>query len=109
MTGVLPFDRTMKMSSGEAYERAVVKDRLPFNLDTVNKLLERNVDPFLQFERNLMILMIRLSGTSSRCIVTVAKSCHTAGGIKPSHQPDSADDEKTAGHSAKNASAPKGD
>ena len=44
--GILPFDRTMKMSSGEAYERAVVKDRLPFNLDTVNKLIERNVQLF---------------------------------------------------------------
>ncbi|MBL7214561.1 MAG: RNA polymerase sigma factor RpoD [Phycisphaerae bacterium] len=44
--GILPFDRTMKMSSGEAYERAVVKDRLPFNLVTVNKLLERNVALF---------------------------------------------------------------
>jgi RNA polymerase primary sigma factor len=44
--GVLPFDRTMKMSSGEAYERAVVKDRLPFNLNTVNKLLEQNVTLF---------------------------------------------------------------
>jgi RNA polymerase primary sigma factor len=45
--GILPFDRTMKMSSGEAYERTVVKDRLPFNLTTVHKLLERNVQLFL--------------------------------------------------------------
>jgi RNA polymerase primary sigma factor len=45
--GILPFDRTMKMSSGEAYERTVVKDRLPFNLNTVEKLLERNVNLFL--------------------------------------------------------------
>ena len=45
--GTLPFDRTMKMSSGEAYERAVVKNRLSFNMDTVNKLLDRNVALFL--------------------------------------------------------------
>ncbi len=45
--GILPFDRTMKMSSGEAYERAVVKDRLPFNLATVQKLLDRNVSLFI--------------------------------------------------------------
>ncbi len=45
--GILPFDRTMKMSSGEAYERTVVKDRLPFNLNTVQKLLDRNVELFL--------------------------------------------------------------
>jgi len=45
--GVLPFDRTMKMSSGESYERAVVKDRLPFNLNTINKLLERNYALFV--------------------------------------------------------------
>ncbi len=45
--GTLPFDRTMKMSSGESYERAVVKNRLSFNMDTVNKLLDRNIDLFL--------------------------------------------------------------
>jgi len=45
--GTLPFDRTMKMSSGEAYERAVVKKRLPANVATVNLLLDRNTDIFL--------------------------------------------------------------
>lgn len=49
--GILPFDRTMKMSSGEAYERTVVKDRLPFNLNTVNKLLERNVTIFFDSQQ----------------------------------------------------------
>jgi RNA polymerase primary sigma factor len=44
--GSLPFDRTMKMSSGEAQERAVIKSRIPINMDTVNKLLDRNVDIF---------------------------------------------------------------
>ncbi len=44
--GTLPFDRTMKMSSGESYERAVVKNRLAFNMNTVNKLLDRNIDLF---------------------------------------------------------------
>jgi RNA polymerase primary sigma factor len=46
--GTLPFDRTMKMSSGEAYERAVVKKRLTSNLETVNKLLDRNIELFLE-------------------------------------------------------------
>ncbi|MHC4950345.1 MAG: RNA polymerase sigma factor RpoD [Planctomycetota bacterium] len=45
--GTLPFDRTMKMSSGEAYERAVVKNRLPANVNTVNMLLDRNTEIFL--------------------------------------------------------------
>ena len=45
--GTLPFDRTMKMSSGESYERAVIKKRLPANVDTVNLLLDRNTDIFL--------------------------------------------------------------
>jgi RNA polymerase primary sigma factor len=45
--GTLPFDRTMKMSSGEAQERAVIKGRIPINVDTVNKLLDRNADVFL--------------------------------------------------------------
>ncbi len=46
--GSLPFDRTMKMSSGEGQERLVVKNRLPANLDTVNKLLVRNADLFVK-------------------------------------------------------------
>ncbi len=45
--GALPFDRTMKMSSGEVQERAVVKSRIPINMDTVNRLLERNAGVFL--------------------------------------------------------------
>ena len=45
--GTLPFDRTMKMSSGEAYERAVVKNRLPANVNTANMLLDRNTEIFL--------------------------------------------------------------
>ncbi len=45
--GMLPFDRTMKMSSGEAQERAVIKSRIPINMDTVNRLLDRNADIFL--------------------------------------------------------------
>ena len=45
--GALPFDRTMKMSSGEAHERAVTKQRIPINMDTVNKLLDCNTDIFM--------------------------------------------------------------
>ena len=44
--GSLPFDRTMKMSSGEGQERMIVKNRLPANLATVTKLLDRNVEFF---------------------------------------------------------------
>lgn len=44
--GTLPFDRTMKMSSGETQERAVIKGRIPINVNTVNKLLSRNADAF---------------------------------------------------------------
>jgi RNA polymerase primary sigma factor len=46
--GALPFDRTMKMSSGEGQERTIVKNRLPANLTTVNKLLDRNADLFIK-------------------------------------------------------------
>lgn len=46
--GSLPFDRTMKMSSGESEVRAFVKNRLPQNLDTIAKLLDRNQDFFTQ-------------------------------------------------------------
>ncbi|WP_146664030.1 RNA polymerase sigma factor RpoD [Anaerohalosphaera lusitana] len=44
--GTLPFDRTMKMSTTENLVRAVVKNRLPQNIETVNKLLDENYDLF---------------------------------------------------------------
>jgi len=44
--GTLPFDRTMKMSTTENLVRSVVKSRLPENIGTVNKLLDRNADIF---------------------------------------------------------------
>lgn len=44
--GSLPFDRTMKMGSGESEVRAFVKNRLPQNLETVTKLLNRNQELF---------------------------------------------------------------
>ncbi|MHC5061019.1 MAG: RNA polymerase sigma factor RpoD [Planctomycetota bacterium] len=40
--GTLPFDRTMKMSTTENLVRAVVKKRLPQNLETANSLFDRN-------------------------------------------------------------------
>jgi RNA polymerase primary sigma factor len=45
-TGALPFDRTMKMSTSENLIRSVVKNRLPLNLGTVNKLLMSNRQQF---------------------------------------------------------------
>ena len=59
--GVLPFDRTMKMSSGESYERAVVKNRMAFNMETVNKLLERNIDLFTEIQEAGDIEQVRPS------------------------------------------------
>jgi len=50
--GTLPFDRTMKMSSTENLVRAVVKKRLPQNLGTVNKLLQRNASMFQKLMDN---------------------------------------------------------
>ncbi len=44
--GSLPFDRTMKMSTAENLIRSVVKSRLPQNIDTVNKLLDKNTELF---------------------------------------------------------------
>ena len=45
-SGELPFDRTMKMSTAENLIRSVVKKRLPQNLATVEKLLEKNIEFF---------------------------------------------------------------
>jgi RNA polymerase primary sigma factor len=44
--GLLPFDRTMKMSTTENLIRTVVKKRMPQNLTTVNKLLDCNVSMY---------------------------------------------------------------
>jgi len=47
--GTLPFDRTMKMSTAENLVRSVVKTRLPENMKTANKLLDKNIKLFSQF------------------------------------------------------------
>lgn len=47
--GLLPFDRTMKMSVSENLVRAVVKKRLPANLETANKLVTTNRHLFGKF------------------------------------------------------------
>ena len=44
--GMLPFDRTMKMSTAENLVRAVVKNRMPQNLETAAKLLDQNAQLF---------------------------------------------------------------
>ena len=46
--GSLPFDRTMKMSGAEHLVRSIVKNRLPHNIETVKKLLDKNEDIFLR-------------------------------------------------------------
>ncbi len=40
--GALPFDRTMKMGSSEMPVRTTLKNRMPMNLATVSKLLDKN-------------------------------------------------------------------
>jgi RNA polymerase primary sigma factor len=47
--GSLPFDRTMKMSTAENLIRVVVKSRLPENIKTAGKLLDKNKKLFAQF------------------------------------------------------------
>jgi RNA polymerase primary sigma factor len=44
--GLLPFDRTMKMSTTENLVRSVVKNRMPQNLHTTVKMLDRNANLF---------------------------------------------------------------
>jgi RNA polymerase primary sigma factor len=57
--GALPFDRTMKMNSGEAQERAIVKNRLPANMATIGKLLDRNIELFQKSEETQDIEQIK--------------------------------------------------
>jgi RNA polymerase primary sigma factor len=44
--GMLSFDRTMKISTADNLVRAVIKRRLPFNIQTSNKLLDMNRELF---------------------------------------------------------------
>ncbi|HML76211.1 MAG TPA: RNA polymerase sigma factor RpoD [Anaerohalosphaeraceae bacterium] len=46
--GALPFDRTMKMGSSEMPVRTTLKNRMPMNLATVTKLLDKNSGYFEQ-------------------------------------------------------------
>ncbi|MEN6306868.1 MAG: RNA polymerase sigma factor RpoD [Anaerohalosphaeraceae bacterium] len=46
--GALPFDRTMKMGSSEMPVRTTLKNRMPMNLTTVTKLLDKNIAYFDQ-------------------------------------------------------------
>lgn len=47
--GTLSFDRTMKISTADNFIRAVIKRRLPINLQTANRLLEINCELFEKF------------------------------------------------------------
>jgi len=51
--GELSFDRTMKISSGENMVREVIKKRLPKNMETVNKLLAKDIEIFEQHRRTM--------------------------------------------------------
>jgi len=48
--GTLPFDRTMKISSGENQAKQTVLQRLPINLATARKLMEQNQDDWVNLE-----------------------------------------------------------
>jgi len=73
--GSLPFDRTMKMGSGESEGRAFVKNRLPQNLETVTKLLNRNQE---LFAASLASPRLRKpKSTFGRFTATDAKSPHS--------------------------------
>jgi len=47
--GTLSFDRTMRISTAENLVRAVIKKRLPVNIQTVNKLLKKCQSLFRKF------------------------------------------------------------
>jgi RNA polymerase primary sigma factor len=46
--GSLPFDRTMRMGSGELPIRSTLKNWMPLNLSTVTRLLDKNAEFFAQ-------------------------------------------------------------
>ena len=48
--GTLPFDRTMKISTGENQAKQTVLQRLPGNLKTARKLMEQNQEDWVKLE-----------------------------------------------------------
>ncbi len=73
--GILPFDRTMKMSTTENLVRSVVKERMPQNLQTSQKLLDRNTDMFIKMvdsgDKNLIKKTTRQVLRNRRKIATL--------------------------------------
>ena len=49
--GTLPFDRTMKIASGENQAKQTVLTRLPFNLATARKLMDHNQEDWVALEK----------------------------------------------------------
>ena len=101
--GLLPFDRTMKMSTSENLVRSVVKKRLPQNIETINKLLKITKD---LFHKSLKATDINeAKGRDQTHSPQSPKGCDASGRTEPAYKPDSADDEKASGHPPENAPA----
>jgi RNA polymerase primary sigma factor len=62
--GALPFDRTMKISTSEYAAKQTILARLPGNLETVRKMLERNQEDFAKLGQS------RLSAGNRQQLIT---------------------------------------
>lgn len=52
--GRLPFDRTMKISTSEHAAKTRISERIPVNLETVRKLMEKNEEDWQQLKMSRM-------------------------------------------------------
>lgn len=73
-SGELPFDRTIKVSVTENLEKDQILHRMPFNLKTLEFLMERNVEDFHKILENtvskkeLLVLRRRLRLRRRKCV-----------------------------------------
>jgi len=72
--GTLPFDRTMKMSSTENLVRSAVKTRMPENIETAKKLLDRNM---VMFDRAIVVKDIKEAKADIKQIHRNRRKCAT--------------------------------
>ena len=101
--GLLPFDRTMKMSTSENLVRSVVKKRLPQNIETINKLLKITMD---LFHKSLKAADINEAKVRHQAHSPQSPQGRDAAGrTEPAYKQNSADDEKASGHTPEDASA----
>ena len=87
--GHLPFDRTMRISTAESNAKDKVAARIPYNTDTVGKLLRRNQDAWTEIEGGSLTdgraeeLRQSIETRRRKCATLLEECCLRTGRIQP--------------------------